>query len=101
MIGRCADYVLRDHPDRLSIFIYADLDARRQRVCQRHDVSEGEAISLINKIDRRRASYYNFYTGGKWGKYDNYHLAINSTVLGIEGTAQLIANMARAKLAEG
>lgn len=93
MIGRCADYVLRDHPDRLSIFIYADLDVRRRRVAERHDISESEAISVINKTDRRRASYYNFYTGGKWGKYDNYHVAINSAVLGIEGTAQLIADL--------
>ena len=95
MIGRCADYVLHEHPDRLSIFIYADLDARRRRVAERHGISESEAISVINKTDRRRASYYNFYTGGKWGKYDNYHLAINSTVLGIEGTARLIADIVR------
>lgn len=101
MIGRCADYVLREDPARLSVFIYADIDSRKKRVAARHELSEDRALDLINKTDRRRASYYNFYTGGKWGKYDNYHLAINSTVLGIEGTAQLIANMARAKLAEG
>ncbi|MBE6567146.1 MAG: cytidylate kinase-like family protein [Ruminococcaceae bacterium] len=95
MIGRCADYVLRENPDRLSIFIYADIDARKKRVAERHNVKESEAIDIINKTDRRRASYYNFYTGNKWGKYDNYHIAINSTVLGIEGTARLIADMAR------
>ena len=95
MIGRCADYVLRDDPNRLSVFIYADLDVRRRRVAERHNISESEAISVINKTDRRRASYYNFYTGGKWGKYDNYHVAINSAVLGIEGTAQLIADLVR------
>lgn len=95
MIGRCADYVLREHPDRLSVFIYADLDARKKRVAERHGIKESEAIDIINKTDRRRASYYNFYTGNKWGKYDNYHIAINSAVLGIEGTARLIADMAR------
>ena len=95
MIGRCADYVLRENPDRLSIFIYADIDARKKRVAERHNVKESEAIDIINKTDRRRASYYNFYTGNKWGKYDNYHIAINSTVLGIEGTARLIADMAK------
>ncbi len=94
MIGRCADYVLRDHPDRLSVFIYADLDARKQRVSERHGIKESKALDIINKTDRRRASYYNFYTGRSWGKYDNYHIAINSTVLGIEGTARLIADMA-------
>lgn len=95
MIGRCADYVLREHPDRLSVFIYADLDTRKKRVAARHGVKESEALDIINKTDRRRASYYNFYTGNKWGKYDNYHIAINSAVLGIEGTARLIADMAR------
>ena len=98
MIGRCADYVLREHPDRLSVFIYADLDTRKKRVAARHNVKESEALDLINKTDRRRASYYNFYTGNKWGKYDNYHIAINSAVLGIEGTARLIADMARIKI---
>ena len=94
MIGRCADYVLRDHPDRLSVFIYADLNARKQRVSERHGIKESKALDIINKTDRRRASYYNFYTGRSWGKYDNYHIAINSTVLGIEGTARLIVDMA-------
>ncbi|MBE6655875.1 MAG: cytidylate kinase-like family protein [Ruminococcaceae bacterium] len=100
MIGRCADYVLRENPDRLSVFIYADLDARKKRVAARHDVKESEALDIINKTDRRRASYYNFYTGNKWGKYDNYHIAINSAVLGIEGTAQLIADMAKRRAEE-
>lgn len=100
MIGRCADYVLREHPDRLSVFIYADLDARKKRVAERHGIKESEAIDIINKTDRRRASYYNFYTGNKWGKYDNYHIAINSAVLGIEGTARLIADMARRRSEE-
>ena len=84
-----------EHPDRLSVFIYADLDARKKRVAERHGVKESEALDIINKTDRRRASYYNFYTGNKWGKYDNYHIAINSAVLGIEGTARLIADMAK------
>ena len=100
LIGRCADYVLRECPDRLSVFIYADIDDRKNRVAERHSVSKTEALELINKTDRRRASYYNFYTGGKWGKYDNYHIAINSSVLGMEGTARLIADMARIKMEE-
>lgn len=95
MIGRCADYVLYENPDRLSVFVYADLDTRKKRVAERHGVTESEAIDIINKTDRRRASYYNFYTGNKWGKYDNYHLAVNSSVLGIDGTARLIADMVK------
>lgn len=98
MIGRCADYVLKEDPSRLSVFIYADIEARKARVAARHGISANEALDVINKTDRRRAAYYNFYTGGKWGKYDNYHLAINSAVLGIDGTAQVIAAMAKQKM---
>ena len=97
IVGRCADYVLREHPGRLSIFVYANLEDRRARVASRHDISEGKALDLINKTDRRRASYYNFYTGSKWGRYDNYHLAINSSTFGIDETAALIADCARKK----
>ena len=96
IIGRCADYVLRDHPKRLSVFVYGDLPHRKQRVMERHEgLTEAQAIDLINKTDRRRSSYYNFYTGNKWGKYDNYHLAVNSSLLGIDKTAEMIANAAR------
>ena len=96
IIGRCADYVLRDHPKRLSIFVYGDLANRKQRVMERHEgITEAQAIDLINKTDRRRSSYYNFYTGNKWGKYDNYHLAINSSLLGIDKTAEMIAGAAK------
>ena len=91
-VGRCADYVLRDVPGRLSVFIYAPIEARRTRVMERHpELREGSALDLINKTDRRRASYYGFYTGGKWGRYENYHLAIDSSLYGIEGAARLIA----------
>ena len=95
LIGRCADYVLREEPHRLSVFIYADLADRKKRVAERHDISEAKALDLINKTDRRRASYYNFYTGSKWGRYDNYHLAVNSSTLGIDATAEMIAAYAR------
>ena len=100
IVGRCADYVLRENPDRLSVFIYADLEDRKKRVAARHDMSESKALDLINKTDRRRASYYNFYTGSKWGRYDNYHLALNSSTFGIDATAELIAACAKKKLAE-
>ena len=92
-IGRCADYVLRNHERRISCFIYADMEARISRVCKRHEIERSEAIDLINKTDKRRVSYYNFYTGRKWGKFDNYHLSVNSSTLGIEGTARMIADI--------
>ena len=91
-VGRCADYVLHDDPERFSVFIYAPIEARRDRVMAREEgMKEGAALDLINKTDRRRATYYGFYTGGKWGKYDNYHLALDSDALGVDGVAELIA----------
>lgn len=94
IIGRCADYVLRDEPNILRLFIYGDLDHREARVAKRHpEIKSNQVIDAINKTDKRRASYYNFYTGNKWGKYDNYDMAINSSTLGIEGTASLIVAM--------
>lgn len=93
IIGRCADYVLRKNENRLSVFIYADIDRRRERVLARHpELKASEVIDVINKTDRRRSSYYNFYTGSKWGKYDNYHLALDSGKLGVETCAQIIAD---------
>ena len=101
IIGRCADYVLRDEENLLRLFIYGDLDHRQERVAQRHpEIKSSQVIDVINKTDKRRATYYNFYTGNKWGKYDNYDIAINSSTLGIEGTAQVIAASARKLMEE-
>ena len=92
IIGRCADYVLREEPNLFRIFIYGDLDHRQARVKERHpELKESKIIDIISKTDKRRASYYNFYTGNKWGKYDNYDMAINSSTFGIEETAKIIA----------
>ena len=86
-IGRCADYVLRDEPNVFRLFIYGDLDHRKDRVAKRHpELKSSQIVDVINKTDKRRSTYYNFYTGNKWGKYDNYDMAINSSTLGIEGT---------------
>ena len=91
IIGRCADYVLKDFPGVFRIFVYGDLEHRKERVAKRHpELKSSQIIDVINKTDKRRASYYNFYTGNKWGKYDNYDIAVNSSTLGIEGTANLI-----------
>lgn len=96
IIGRCSDYVLRDEENILRLFIYGDLDHRQKRVSERHpELKSASVIDVINKTDKRRASYYNFYTGGKWGKYDNYDMAINSSALGIEETARIIEVIAR------
>lgn len=92
IIGRCADYVLREEENLFRIFVYGDLDHRQERVKQRHpELKSSQVIDVINKTDKRRSSYYNFYTGNKWGKYENYDMAINSSTFGIEETARIIA----------
>ena len=97
-IGRCSDYVLKDDPARLSVYILGNTPDRIARVAENDGLSESDASDRISKTDRRRASYYNFYTGAKWGRSENYHLTLNSSLLGIEGTARVIAEMARLKL---
>lgn len=96
IIGRCADYVLRDEKNLFRIFVYGDLDHRQKRVAERHpEIKSSQIIDIINRTEKRRASYYNFYTGNKWGKYDNYDIAINSSTLGIDGAADLICSCVR------
>lgn len=94
-VGRCADYILRHHEARISFFIYADYETRVARIMKEQDCPRKEAEDLINKTDKSRVNYYNFYTGKKWGKHDNYHLAVDSSLLGIEGTAQMLATFVR------
>ena len=101
IIGRCADYVLRDEENLFRIFVYGDLDHRQARVAQRHpELKSSQLVDVINKTDKRRSSYYNFYTGNKWGKYDNYDIAINSSTLGIDGAAELICSCVKGLMKE-
>lgn len=95
-IGRCADYVLREEENLLRLFIYGDIEHRQARIRERHpEIKSTQVIDVMNKTDKRRSTYYNFYTGNKWGKYDNYDMAINSSTLGIEETAEMIAAAAK------
>ena len=96
IIGRCADYVLSDRDDLLKIFIYGNIKHREARIRERYpDIKSSQVMDVIVKTDKRRASYYNFYTGNKWGAHDNYDLTINSSTFGVEKTAEMIAEMAR------
>ena len=94
IIGRCADYVLRDEEKVLRIFVYGDLDHRQARIAARHpELKSAQVIDVINKTDKRRSSYYNFYTGKQWGNSVNYDLCINSASYGIEGAVLLIERL--------
>ncbi len=90
-VGRCADYVLRDRPECVNIFITASIDFRIAHVAQRHGCSDDEARRLIEKGEAQRASYYNYYTGKRWGHAEGYHLCVDASLLGIERTADYIA----------
>lgn len=90
IVGRCADYALADYKNHLSLFIYADQDAKIARIRERFQLNESKAREMILKKDKQRQSYYNYYSSKKWGRADSYDLCINSSILGIEGTAKLI-----------
>ena len=96
-IGRCSDYVLRDSDRLLNVFIAATTDDRVERVCRhaQEEMTPSKALSLIEDIDRKRASYYNYFTGRTWGDPANYDICLNSTVLGYEKCAEIIVEMAK------
>ena len=101
IIGRCADYVLSDRDDLFKIFIYGDIMHRAARIRERYpDIKSAQVMDVIVKTDKRRSSYYNFYTGNKWGAHDNYDLAINSSTFGVEKTAEMIVNLAKGLMEE-
>lgn len=93
-IGRCSDYILRDRAC-LDVFITASDDVRIKRVSERMDVSPEQAESLMRKKDRTRETYYNYFTFGNWGVASNYDLCIDSSILGIDGTADMIIDFCR------
>ena len=97
LIGRCADYVLKDRNDVINVFISAPLENRIKRVAQRNDISEIEAKERIKKTDKSRASYYNYYSSKEWGDAKSYHICLDSSLLGIDGTVDLLETIIRMK----
>ena len=98
-VGRCADYVLRDFPNVVNVFITAALEDRAALFMKEKGVSREEALKRIEQIEHRRASYYNYYTGKRWGVAESYDLCVNASILGSTETARLIAEFVRKKLA--
>ncbi len=97
-IGRCADYILRNNPRCVNVFITADMKDRIANVMKWNECDEAHARELIEKGDKERADFYNFYSSGTWGAAETYHLCINSSVLGIEKTAEFIQEFVIKKL---
>lgn len=95
IVGRCADYVLKDHPGCIKIFIYADMEYRKQESVKKHGIDPARSEHIINKTDKSRANYYSFYSGQKWGMAENYDLCIDSSKLSEEKIVDLVADYIR------
>lgn len=94
-VGRCTDYILREDPACFNIFVHAPRNFRIQRISKRLNLSEEEAAQMIEKVDKARSSYYNFYTDKQWGKASSYHLCVDTSLLGVEKTAEMVAEVVR------
>ena len=95
IVGRCGDYILRNHPNHLRIFIRADYDDRVKFVCEHDGVTPAKARQIIDKNDNQRSEYHNFYSETNWGDSRAYDICVNSSLLGLEGTAEFLLNFAR------
>ena len=91
IVGRCADSALAEYPNCVHVFIHADEEHKIKRIMERRNMTESKARDAINKKDKQRQSYYNYYSSKKWGRSDTYDLSINSGRLGIDGTVNLLA----------
>lgn len=89
-VGRCADYVLRDNPHCINIFICAPINVRIERIMKQNNLSMQKAKELIEKTDEKRADYYNYYSSKTWGEAKSYHLCIDSSIMGIEETEKFL-----------
>lgn len=97
IIGRCADYILRDCPELVSVFVHASTDFRAERVMAEYHVTDAKAREMLIRTDKKRASYYNFQSEKKWGMAASYDLCLDSSVLGIERSVDLIMDYIRYK----
>ena len=90
IVGRCADYVLKNEPNIIDFFISGNTAEKKKRILERYDIEKNKAEDFIRKTDKRRASYYNYYTDMKWGEAKNYDLCINSSKTGVDGAIKLM-----------
>ena len=100
IVGRCADYALAEYKNLVSVFISGDEEDKIPRLMKHHEFNEAAARSYMVKTDKKRSSYYNYYSNKKWGDAASYDLCINSSALGIEGTAEFIIEFAKKKTAQ-
>jgi cytidylate kinase len=95
IVGRCAGHILRDHENCLNVFIYGEREKRIDRALNVYNIPRNEVESMVRKMDKRRANFYNTSAQKKWGERDNYHLCLDSGTLGIEKCVDLIVEAAK------
>ncbi|MCD7833076.1 MAG: cytidylate kinase-like family protein [Lachnospiraceae bacterium] len=95
IVGRCADYILRDMPELVSVFVHANSDFRAERIAEEYQLPDAKVRDMLVKTDKKRASYYNFQSEKKWGAASSYNLCIESSSIGIAGSVELIENYIR------
>ncbi len=100
IVGRCADYILKDRPNCVNVFIHANMEYRKVRAIEIHDVKKNKAEQIINKTDKVRANYYGFYSGQKWGFAQNYDLCIDSSKLTTDQAVALIESYVNIRCGE-
>lgn len=93
IVGRCADYILQDKADCLKVFIHADMAFRAKRIVEVYGEREQSPEQRLRDKDKRRAAYHRFYTNQKWGDYRNYHIALDSGILGIDRCVEIIRGL--------
>jgi len=99
IVGRCADYVLRERDNVVSVFITASKQFRIKQIMDRKHVEYGEALRIIEQGEAKRSAYYNYYTGKKWGQASSYDLCVDASILGLQATEQLIAEFVKKRFA--
>ena len=97
LLGRCADYALESYENLMSVFIHADMNARIRRIARIYDLTDVKAKDMIQKADKKRASYYNYYTNKRWGDADSYDFCLSSSELGIDGTVKALKTLVELK----
>ena len=94
IVGRCADYVLRDYENVINVFIKASREDWIERIVKYYGADPLKADEILRKADKQRAAYYNYYATGTWGDVNNYHLCVDTGALGIEGAVEVIRKCA-------
>lgn len=90
IVGRCSNHFLKNKTNCINLFIYSDMEQRVIEVCKKYLMGEQQARELIQKLDKKRGNYYNYYTGGKWGAKNQYDLLVDSSIMGVEATAEFL-----------